>query len=154
MKRYNQYVIVLLMISVMSLTSCLEDEDLLDTLAVGALVNAPGTVVFTIGTSTSVEYELDIQQNNPGDVASVTIFKQIVVGDTNSNEVQMGNFITFPTTINLDVTALLSDLQIGGSNVVIADIDGDDSMNFRYEINMSDGRVLNPLNSTIINIEE
>lgn len=154
MKRYNQFLSMFLMIAAMSFTSCLEDEDLLDGLKTGALVNAPASVEFVIGTSTSVAYELDIQQNDPGDVASVAVFKSITVGDMSSNEVQLGTFSTFPANIDLDETALLSGLQIDGSDVTIGQLTGDDAMQLRYEINMSDGRVLNPLNSTTIDIEE
>jgi len=154
MKRYNQYTIALLMFCVISLTSCLEDEDLLDGLQNGALVNAPGTVEFVLGTSTSVSYELDVQQNNPGDVTSVSVFKQITVDDNVSNEVQVGTFNTFPSNVDLDVTALLSGLEISGNSIDMDALDGDDSMVFRYEITMNDGRILNPLNSTVLNIEE
>ncbi len=154
MKRYNQYIMALIVFCMTSLTACLEDEDLLDGLQNGALVNAPGSVEFVLGTSTAVTYELDIQQNNPGDVASVTVFKQITVDGTASNEVQVGSFTTFPTNINLDVAALLSGLQVVGNNVDISALDGDDSMLFRYEIVMSDGRTLNPLTSTTVDIED
>lgn len=143
------FMIVALMFA---LTGCHDDETFDDILANGALVNADGAVSIALGAN--VSFEVDIQQNNTGDVASVEMFKQLISSKGTSGVIDYTSVNTFPTQIDQSIGETLRNFTVAGAAFSEADLAAGDQIEVTYKITMSDGRVLTSLATTDINFTD
>ncbi len=135
-----------LMIAILS--GCYETETF--PLNNGALVESPSALSFGKDSTGALTFEVEVLQNNEGDVSSVTIFKTLTTGAGSSQEAAVGSFQTFPIAFSASIAEMLQGVTVGGNAIGAGDLVAGDFVSLRYEITMSDGQVLKPLPTTTV----
>ncbi|MBK6265232.1 hypothetical protein JKA74_09290 [Marivirga sp. S37H4] len=135
---------IFIIVGLVNLTSCFEEEVLTDQLKEGANVAVSGTSTYLNGETTEVTLELDFQESDNAQIKEVQVTKQLVTAQGNSDVVSLDP-VNESGELNFTTQELLADVPVNGVILSESDLSPGDRWVFSFTILMEDGRSLIPL---------
>jgi len=137
MKNLYYYIVMVLITS--TLSSCFEEELLVDNASEVATMSVEGDAAFLYNETEEVTFEFQFMESDNAGIEMIVISKQLVLADAASEIVELDP-ITEAGVITLTASDLFADVPVGGNILTEDDLSPGDYWTFSFVLMTDDGR--------------